>query len=117
RIARAAGAPADRGQIRNRTRVWYRYLTPAPPPPGEVRVQRGADHPRPGRWMPADRAPRGPGARKGLCYKVLRRIPVTGTHHDREQAFILGSAVELREVQSLAPHTQSTHSWRAPVTC
>ena len=66
--------------------------------------------------MPADCAPRGPRPGEGLGHQILGRVPVTDTHHDGEQAFILGCTVELREVQSLDPHIRSTHNRPTPVT-
>src|SRR4029077_4118800 len=96
--------------------VRHRDLPAAAPPPGDVRVQRGTYHPRPWCRMPADRAPRCPRPGKGLSHKLLRQVPVTDAHQHGEQALVLGRAVELREVQSLAHHALSTHNHRAPVT-
>ena len=108
--------PLDRRQVRHRAGVGHRYLPAAAAPPGDVRVQRGAHHPRRRRRMPADRAPGRPGPGEGLGDKFLRRVLVTDADQDGEEALILGPAVELREVQSLGSHTPSTHNWHAPVT-
>jgi hypothetical protein len=47
-------------------------------PPGDVHVQRGANHPRSWCRMPADRAPRGPGPGKGLGDNLLGRNSLPG---------------------------------------
>ena len=66
--------------------------------------------------MPAHRAPGRPGAGKGLGDKLLRRVLITDTDQDGEQAFILGTAVELREVRSLGTHAYTTRNRCALVT-
>jgi hypothetical protein len=66
--------------------------------------------------MPADGAPRCTGPGEGLVHKVLRRILIAHADQDGAEAVIPGSAVELREVQSLGSHTYSTHNARARPT-
>jgi hypothetical protein len=46
RIDRAAAAVGEGGQVRDRAGIGHWYLTAAAPPPRDVRVQRGAYHPR-----------------------------------------------------------------------
>ena len=109
------GAIARR-QVCNRAGVGHRYLPVAAPPPGDVRIQRGEDHPRQRRRMPADGAPRCTGPGEGLVHKVLRRVLIAHADQDGAEAVIPGSAVKLREVQSLGSHTYSTHNPRARPT-
>jgi hypothetical protein len=66
--------------------------------------------------VPADRRPGRPGPGEGLGHQVLRRVPVTDTHQDGEQALILDFAVEVGEVRSLGSHTLSTRNRCPPVT-
>ena len=116
RIDGAVSAPIGCGWVRNRAGIGDRYLTAVAPPPGDIRIQRGTDHPRYRYRMPANCAPRGPCPGKGLGDKLLCRVPVTDTYQDGEEAFILGSVVELREVLSVGAHTRSTHNCPAAVT-
>ena len=116
RIDRAVGRLAGRGPVREHAGVGQRHLPAVAPPPGHVRVQRGTDHPRRRRRMPADRAPARPRPGKGLGHQILRRVPVADAHQDGEQALIFGPAVELREVRSAGSHAHLTHGGRAAVT-
>lgn len=75
------------------------------PPPRDIRIQRGADHPRRRRRIPADLPPRCAGPRESLINKILCRVLITDAHQNRAEALIPGSAVELREVQPLGSHT------------
>jgi hypothetical protein len=71
----------------------------------DIRIQRGADHPRRRRRMPADLPPRCAGPRESLINKILCRVLITDAHQNRAEALIPGSAVELREVRPLGSHT------------
>src|SRR5262249_4956196 len=116
RIDRAVERLADRGPVRDRAWVGERYLPATAPPPGHVRVQRGPDHPRRRRRMPADRAPARPRPGDGLGHQVLRGVPVADAPQDGEQALIFGPAVELREVRPVGFHALPTHDGIAAVT-
>ena len=111
------GCPGVSRQVRNQPGVRHRHLPAPPPPPRDVRVQRGADHPRCRRWMPADRPPRRPRTGKGLVHDVLRHVLVADTNQDRTQTSIPGPLVELGEVRSLVSHTYLTHNPRPRPTC
>jgi hypothetical protein len=112
----AIGGGPGRSRARDHPRVWHRDLPAAPAPPGDVRVQRGTDHPRRRCRMPADGAPRSKGPGEGLVNKILRRVPVTDADQDSAEAIICGSSVEFREVQALGSHTHVTHHRRAGTT-
>ena len=79
------------------------------PPPGDIRVQRGADHPRCRSRMPGNRPPRCPGPGNGFGHQILRPVLVTDTSQDSAKALIPGLPVELREVQLLGSHIHLTH--------
>jgi len=72
-------------------------------PPGDVRVQRGADDPRRRNRVPADRAPGRPRPGEGLGDKVLRRIPVTDAHQHGAETVVLGRAVNPAKSIGRAP--------------
>jgi hypothetical protein len=104
-VNQAVGGDLGRRRVCHQARVGHRDFPAVAPPPGDVRVQRGADHPRRRGRMPADGAPRRQGPGEGLVNKILRAVPVTDADQDSAQALIGGSAVELREVQPLGSHT------------
>src|SRR6266571_4591762 len=86
-----------------------RHLSPVPPPPGHMRVQRAADDPRPRLGKPADLPPRRPGLREGLCHQVLGELPVAYADDDDPQAVIPGRRVEVRELALVLFHALYTH--------
>ena len=99
-----AADPVSARQVREPARIGDRHFPAAAPPPGNVLIQRGADHPRRRRRMPADLPPRCARPGESLINKLLRRVRVTDAHQNRAEALIPGSAVELREVQPLGSH-------------
>ena len=116
RIDGTVGGLAGGRQVRDRAGICQRHLPAAAAPPGDVRVQRGADHPRRRHRMPAHRAPGRPRSSEGLGNKLLRRVSVTDTHQDAAEAVILSRAVELRELHPFGSHARSTHNQRTPLT-
>jgi len=108
-IDRTAGWRRGSWKVRNRGRVWHQHLPAVAPPPGDIRVQRGADHPRCRSRMSANRPPRCPGAGEGFGHQILRPVLVTDTNQDNAKALIPGLPVELCEVQLLGSHTHLTH--------
>jgi hypothetical protein len=95
---RVAGGTAKGGPVRDEGEVSDRHLAATASPARYPGVQRRPHHPSRRGRMSADRRPRRPRPGEGLGNKVLRGVPVADTEQDGEQALILGSAVELREV-------------------
>src|SRR5215472_5963632 len=84
-------------------------LPAVPPPPGNMRVERGAHDPGPRRRMLAYLPPRRPGPGEGLRDQVLGQLPVAHADQHNPQAIIPGRRVELRELLPVILHTPYTH--------
>ncbi len=56
-LVTAAAGCANHGRFRDHAGVWHRYLPAIAPPPRDICVQRGTDHPRHWRRVAADGAP------------------------------------------------------------
>jgi hypothetical protein len=92
------------------------HFPPAATPPRDVRVQRGAHHPRARCWVLAYLPPRHPRAGESLCHQILGQVAVTHVHQDDPQTVIPGGRVELSEVEPFLFHIPFTRQRPDPFT-